>query len=186
MHYSFKSIILQAILIVLVAAAVGLAPQVELIIRFQENPLDLRSTYKLQSETFVPLRAPEFTIALPQWMRKNPAELKFIDLNEAKEYFDKKRGVFLDARPSDDYAKGHIRGAFNLSLRDFALGHSQILSSYSKKQLFVTYCESPSCGLSEKLARSLQEKGYFNLRVFSGGWVHWQEAGYPMEGSDES
>lgn len=118
-----------------------------------------------------------------------PSENKFelksdITLNEAYEVFKRDGAIFIDARKGEEYEKGHIRGAINLYADDIE-ANTDLLDKIPKEMLIITYCGGEDCDLSIELANYLVEKGYFDVRIFFGGWVEWKEAGYPIEDSEQ-
>lgn len=46
----------------------------------------------------------------------------------------------------------------------------------------VVYCSDPACVASRYAYEQLVERGYGNVRRFSGGLQEWLAAGYPLEG----
>ena len=47
----------------------------------------------------------------------------------------------------------------------------------------VVYCANPLCPLSIHAYHALASRGFTRLFRYAGGLVEWQEAGYPLEGS---
>lgn len=92
-----------------------------------------------------------------------------------------KQGVkFIDARMPDDYAAGHIKGAYNIPF-DGDESYREILNNFSKDELIVVYCSGTDCDLSIYLGNELFEKGFKRVYVFFGGWNEWIEKNYPTE-----
>jgi rhodanese-related sulfurtransferase len=50
----------------------------------------------------------------------------------------------------------------------------------------IVYCSNPLCPVSIQAYRALQKLGFTNLYRYAGGLTEWQEAGYPLEGSQVS
>ena len=96
----------------------------------------------------------------------------FITYEEALDYFDKGKGLFIDARHEYDYNLGHIPGAQNLPLKEFENRHD-ILSSIAKDKLLITYCDGAECNSSVELASKLYAEGFSNVKIFFGGWNEW-------------
>jgi rhodanese-related sulfurtransferase len=103
-----------------------------------------------------------------------------LDLAQALELFEGGRAVFVDARMPDEFAAGHISGAFNLPLDDLE-SHLEVLNYLPEDGLLITYCDGSECELSLELADELTAMGFGEVRVFFGGWERWIEAGYPTE-----
>jgi rhodanese-related sulfurtransferase len=47
----------------------------------------------------------------------------------------------------------------------------------------VVYCSNVDCLSSVALYRGLVDRGYRNVRRYSGGLMDWEDAGQPLEGS---
>lgn len=96
-----------------------------------------------------------------------------------------KQGVrFIDARMPEEYAEGHIRGAINIPF-DGDDSYRNILNSFSKDEILVTYCSGTECDLSILLGDELFEKGFKKVYIFFGGWNDWVERGYPISKGNE-
>jgi rhodanese-related sulfurtransferase len=116
--------------------------------------------------------------AAPTQSTDNLARLSLIG---AKDRFDRKSAVFLDARSPDEYKEGHIPGALDFFADDFEKMAPQVLPQLpDKSREIVAYCHGTSCDLSIHLAQKLAEQGYTNVKVFFGGWPEWKKAGYPI------
>lgn len=90
-----------------------------------------------------------------------------------------KQGIkFIDARMPDEYAAGHIKGAFNIPF-DGDESYREILNKFSKEEIIVVYCGGTDCDLSIYLGNELFEKGFKRVYVFFGGWNEWLENNYP-------
>lgn len=102
-----------------------------------------------------------------------------ISLSQAKLLFDQKQAVFVDARPVFEFAEGHIAGAVNIPFEELEYFNTAI-ANLDKGGQIVVYCGGESCDLSTHLADALTSKGFTSVRVFFGGWVAWQRAGFPI------
>jgi rhodanese-related sulfurtransferase len=104
-----------------------------------------------------------------------------IPLEEARQLFDAKAGVFIDARPREDYAGGHIRGARSLPWQEVDLNFLAVTADLELTTAIVTYCDGETCELSHDLALFLRDAGFANTRVLVNGWTFWLKAGLPVE-----
>ena len=102
-------------------------------------------------------------------------------LEETKKKFDQGESIFLDARDASEYQRKHIKGALNLPVRHFELYYPKMKKLLPKDAEIVVYCAGEECGASLHLAEELIRLQYKNIRVFLGGWVEWNKAGYPAE-----
>jgi rhodanese-related sulfurtransferase len=89
--------------------------------------------------------------------------------------------LFIDARDTDDYAGGHIKGALNLSVHSSRAEKISFFTKYSKNQKIVVYCFDADCPSAERLAKEMGFMGYKNVMIYPGGWSAWEDAGYPIE-----
>ncbi|NND02886.1 MAG: hypothetical protein HKN91_08865, partial [Acidimicrobiia bacterium] len=82
--------------------------------------------------------------------------------------------ALLDVRTPEEFAEGHIEGAFNISLRELTDG----LDGIPTDNTVIVYCGS---GHRAALAVPvLQMLGFDNTKVFSGSYKAWIAAGEPV------
>lgn len=98
----------------------------------------------------------------------------FISYDDAARLFKEGNALFVDARHEFDYKQGHIQGAINVPLKDFALEKSP-LANTPKNALIVTYCDGAECNSSVELAQKLSAAGFTHVKMFFGGWNEWQQ-----------
>ncbi|MBP7866004.1 MAG: hypothetical protein KA419_08630 [Acidobacteria bacterium] len=97
--------------------------------------------------------------------------------------------AFIDARPPDQFANGHIRDAFNIpeTAFDENLRFFRSSAQAPPTQPVVVYCGGEDCAISYRVARKLAENGFTNVKVYKGGWDEWFAAcqkdpsTYPIE-----
>ena len=103
-----------------------------------------------------------------------------ISLTEAQKLFSSKAGLFIDARPAEDYSRGHIQGARSLPWGEVDLKFMDATQDLDFETPIVTYCDGETCELSHNLALFLREAGFLNTRVLVNGWKLWQQSGLPV------
>jgi rhodanese-related sulfurtransferase len=108
-------------------------------------------------------------------------EKAVIPFEEAKQVFFSKKGVFLDARPPNDYRAGHIQGARNLPIEAFDKYFDKATRDLPQESLIITYCDGETCTQSNKLTRKLREMGYENVRILVNGWSLWKKHSLPLD-----
>ena len=108
-------------------------------------------------------------------------EKAIISLEEAEQVFFSKKGVFLDARPPNDYREGHIQGARSLPIEAFDKHFDKATRDLSQEALIITYCDGETCTQSNKLTRRLKELGYENVRILVNGWSLWKKHSLPLD-----
>lgn len=104
-----------------------------------------------------------------------------ISLDQAKNLFEDKAAIFLDARAQSLFEDGHIRGALSLPWQEVTTAFTDIAPQLDDRVTLVTYCDGDSCELSHDLALFLKDMGFTDVRVLVNGWTVWQDAGLPTE-----
>ena len=153
MKRSMANILVQSLLVVLVASAIGFATNA--------------------------VRGDGLRFFEPA-QQTDTAFLKRIDLDQAKDLFDAGQAIFLDSRDPHLYRQGHITGAKNLPLDQYEEEFDELLGLVSLDSLIVTYCSGEDCHSSNALAQRLGEDGFTRLHVFFSGWPAWVAAGHPV------
>lgn len=90
---------------------------------------------------------------------------------------------FIDARPADEYAEGHIPGALNLSLemtQDSARVAAVLDWLPDPSRPVVIYCRGGLCTEAKDVARRIGSV-YTNILIFDDGFPGWQAADYMVE-----
>ena len=103
---------------------------------------------------------------------------------EAKIKYDADMAVFVDAREKAEYDYAHIRGAVNIPVSDVAAkqGTNEKFSFLDRPVEVVVYCDGPTCGASESMAKLFLERGYRrNVYVIQKGFPEWELREYPVE-----
>ncbi len=107
-----------------------------------------------------------------------------ISLVETKNLFLQEAAIMIDARPNDDYEKGHIRGARSLPWHEVDQRFMEVTKDISVNTPIITYCDGETCELSHNLANFLLDSGFNNVRILVNGWTKWQHADLPIEKED--
>jgi rhodanese-related sulfurtransferase len=108
-----------------------------------------------------------------------------ISLIEAKKLFFQKAAVFIDARPKEDFEKGHIKGAKSLPWHDVDQRFMAVTGNLSLDTTIITYCDGQACELSRHLANFLIDAGFSHVRILLNGWTKWRNAHLPSETNDD-
>lgn len=80
----------------------------------------------------------------------------------------------LDVRPEDEFAHGHIAGAFNIPLAQLERRLAELPIGE-----IVAYCRGPWCVLSFEAVAALRQHGY-RVRRLEDGYPEWKMAGLPI------
>jgi rhodanese-related sulfurtransferase len=105
-----------------------------------------------------------------------------VSLAEMRRIFDEGSAFIIDARDPEEFAEGHIPGAINVPYDRLPEYLDMLNAEVPTDARVIIYCRGPACDFSDQLATELKILGYQDVSVFSGGWEHWTEAGYPVEG----
>ena len=99
----------------------------------------------------------------------------------AKSIYDDEKVYFVDARSSDAYRAGHVKGAVSLPVGEFDAMVENFLNRHPPERPIITYCSGRTCEDSHRLAQMLFNFGYENVSIMIDGFPGWKENGYPVE-----
>lgn len=108
----------------------------------------------------------------------NTMGIREIDISMAIE-LHKNNTLFVDARSEEYLSDGIIPGAIFSDNIDTLSTQIERLIGFDTP--FIIYCSDDDCGSSEDLAYELQEFGFINILVFSGGWKLWTDSGREIQ-----
>ncbi|MCR4395740.1 MAG: rhodanese-like domain-containing protein [Candidatus Saccharicenans sp.] len=117
--------------------------------------------------------------------REDYPGLVFISLPEVEDLWHNQQAAILDSRSTLEFRRGHIPGAMSIPLDEVKSGNYGLLDTIPLGQPLIIYCEGGDCLTSLNLARLLHDRGFRDLRIFSGGWEEWMAAGLPVEKAEE-
>ncbi len=91
--------------------------------------------------------------------------------------------VFVDARDEDEYAQGHIPGAYALDPYHPEKELPAVLAPCQNADQVVVYCLGGDCEDADSAAILLREAGVSNqkLFVYGGGFTDWTDHRLPVE-----
>ena len=161
-----------AILIVIIGAAVGLGV----------------NTGRNAADKGLPLKTHWLDNRKIQALDKPPSYQpgdSLLSLEDAYSLYLDSMTIFLDARPSDEYDQGHIKGAINLPFEEWDQYWDKVKPQLDSTREIVCYCEGLDCELSLFAARELKQDGYPKAYIFFGGWLKWKDANLPIESAEQ-
>jgi sulfur-carrier protein adenylyltransferase/sulfurtransferase len=103
------------------------------------------------------------------------AQIKSIDIDEARRMLEKPGTVLLDVREGDEWRQGHIPQAIGIPRGFLELRVEEKVPDH--KTPVILQCASGTRSLLA--ARSLREMGYENLYNLTGGFNAWKDRGLP-------
>jgi rhodanese-related sulfurtransferase len=85
--------------------------------------------------------------------------------------------MWIDARPEEEFATGHIPGAMLLNAEQWDALLPAVLNAWTPGQKIIVYCSKQSCEASREVARRLRDEANLaNVFVLEGGWEAWEES----------
>jgi rhodanese-related sulfurtransferase len=99
-----------------------------------------------------------------------------IGLSKAEDLIAGGQAVFVDARMETDYQVGHLPGAISVPVDLPDDERQRRFTTVPKGSALVIYCQSSGCPYSRALTKKLLQDGFYNLRLYPGGWVDWDSA----------
>jgi molybdopterin/thiamine biosynthesis adenylyltransferase/rhodanese-related sulfurtransferase len=103
------------------------------------------------------------------------AQIKSIDIEEARRMLEKPGTVLLDVREGDEWRQGHIPQAVGIPRGFLELRVEEKVPDH--KTPIILQCASGTRSLLA--ARALREMGYENLYNLTGGFNAWKDRGLP-------
>ena len=103
------------------------------------------------------------------------AQIKSIDIDEARRMLEKPGTVLLDVREGDEWRQGHIPQAIGIPRGFLELRVEEKVPDH--KAPVILQCASGTRSLLA--ARSLRELGYENVYNLTGGFNAWKDRGLP-------
>src|ERR1700688_1187163 len=103
------------------------------------------------------------------------AQIKSIDIDEARRMLDQPGTVLLDVREGDEWRQGHIPQAVGIPRGFLELRVEEKVPDH--KTPVILQCASGTRSLLA--ARTLRELGYENVYNLTGGFNAWKDKGLP-------
>ena len=159
LNHPWSRSIRQLALIVLAAAAIALISN-----QFRSSPLPLVGSWSQEARLMSP-----------------SGRQMVISLDEANKLYQSHGAVFMDARPLEDFNKGHIQGAISLPWHEAEQRVMGVTADMADDTVIIAYCDGDTCNLSKDLAMFLENLGFTKVRILVNGWTVWHDAGLPVD-----
>ena len=91
------------------------------------------------------------------------------------------RTLFIDTRYEDEFEQARIKNAKNLPGNATREEILKFFESVPKDQQIITYCSSPACNSSRRLAGFLTYLGYKKVLIYLEGFKEWETKNFPIE-----
>jgi rhodanese-related sulfurtransferase len=127
------------------------------------------------------LLSASFSLTLLAFSDVRAQQVKSIKCEQLKKMLDDKADiVVVDNQPKEAYDIEHIPGAINFPW----VTEVRPPINLPRDKTLVFYCACTHEEDSTDMANQLMKKmGYSKIVVLEGGWLRWQELGYPSAGS---
>lgn len=123
-------------------------------------------------------------LMLAAWQAEPPSPGR-LSQAEFKALLAGKAVIAVDVRREQEFREEHIPGAISLPLAEFLQEPQRyervVARLRGAKESVVTYCACSGDVSSLRVAGLLQERGVRNVRVLTGGWADWVNAGNSTE-----
>ena len=96
--------------------------------------------------------------------------------------FGKAGTVFVDARPGEDYGKGHIQGAVNIPYSFLEPLPEDAMNRLKTYRIVVVYCNTRGGQRSKLMAGEIYRSGIKGAFYLEGGLLAWTRAGGSVTG----
>lgn len=120
-------------------------------------------------------------IAVTRPLTLRELDPRYLTAEETKARFDSGQTIFVDARRSDHFVRGHIAGALNLPAEEFMERFVTMANWLPRETDILIYCMGRGCHESRLLADKLAQVGYRQLWIFRDGWQGWEPRRWPVE-----
>lgn len=164
---NLKNRLFEIILILLISAVIGLA-------RNHFNPKGIALFGQWNKDNGV-------VSALSKDSPVIEESLEIKSVEEARKIYDKGDTLFVDARGSEAFKEGRVKGAVSLPVDDFKDKGPAFLEKYGPETKIIVYCSGRECEDSHTLAGFLKDLGYKGVRVMIDGLPGWENGGNPVE-----
>lgn len=113
--------------------------------------------------------------------RDIPASLEIQDPEIVDQIIASGEWTIIDVRQKESYHQGHVPTAVSFPLAELDTALEQIVTTIDPAAPLLIYCSSFECTDSHSFADTLVNMQYTNVKVFSGGFRLWEEAGRKIE-----
>lgn len=110
-------------------------------------------------------------------LRRRATGAKSLQPMHATQLMNQGNCSVVDVRPTAEYKQGHIIGATNLVLSEVAEKAERI--SKDKAAPVLVYCKNGT--QAPNAAKQLQQAGFEQVYLLSGGLMSWQAESMPLE-----
>ncbi len=105
------------------------------------------------------------------------SRVKEISRIEAMRLLTKESGMIVDTRSFNDFSKGHLANAINLTANEIKIGNLKNLEKHKSHPIIVACANGTA---SREAARSLSRSGFCNVVILKEGISGWNSENLPL------
>lgn len=121
------------------------------------------------------LASPNGIPVIPKTLLRPPAA--HVGMERARQLFETRETLLVDARPAQFFSQGHIDGALNLPPTLFDFIYMMRFGQVDPNLPILVYGRNISRRYDEETAFLLSERGHKAVMIFTGGMEEWQKEG---------
>ena len=103
------------------------------------------------------------------------------DIRMVREILESGSHLVLDARPMEEFDKGHLPGAIPFPFATHIDSFDEMSAMLGPSQPVLVYCSGRRCDDALMLGAFLRAQGTEKIVLFPGGTGAWVEAGLPLQ-----
>ena len=109
-----------------------------------------------------------------------------VDMNKAKDLFDKGETRFVDVRPEEKFKRGHIPGAVNLPVSAFENAWPDAIDELIPEIAVLIYRDKEDCESPRFVAKQLVRIGFQDIMIMEDKeFSRWETSKYPLISIDK-
>jgi rhodanese-related sulfurtransferase len=105
----------------------------------------------------------------------------YLTIEQTTRLLNEGQTLFIDTRYKNEFEQGHLKNARNLPANATREQLMKFFESIPKDQQIVTYCSSPECNSSRRLAGFITYLDYEKVFIYLEGFKEWESKNYPIE-----
>ena len=102
-----------------------------------------------------------------------------------RERVDAAEWLICDVRTPEQYAAGHIPGAWNLPREDVAARLGALAARLTLESDLLVYCGGADCDDALEQALQLRQLGFQRVTLYPGGYAEWVDYGGAIRTGEE-
>ena len=182
-----KAALVEALLITITAAAIGLGVNVvhpKRVSISTKRPPVVAANDSVLAEELPGVAISGGNDALPN-LQETPNGPITVNTDQVRRLIAGGKAVLIDARDKSEYETAHIPGAINLPFERLS-AHAKTITSLPRDKWLICYCDGPPCDLGELLASELWSAGYSVVAIYQEGLEAWKKSNNVEQGGEKT